>query len=282
MKKFFVLIAVISSVLLITANVYAVEENVVPASSCVEACDNAIPATLIEPAMPVVKHVVPDTAVAASEDESMMESLTRFCLNNLNYGTITLFMAVESSFIPFPSEAVVPPAAWKASLPGSEMNIFLVFIFATLGALIGALVNYYLAMWLGRPIIYKFANSRIGHMCLLSEEKVKHAEEYFDKHGALSTFIGRLVPAVRQLISIPAGLARMGMGRFLLYTTLGAGAWNAILTVLGYYMSTFESLQSEEAVMNKVKEYSGEIGIAFLLLAVFIVGFLIYKGWKKK
>ena len=282
MKKFFVLIAVISSVLLITANVYAVEENVVPASSCVEACDNAIPATLIEPAMPVVQNVVPDTAVAAAEDESMMEGLTRFCLNNLNYGTITLFMAVESSFIPFPSEAVVPPAAWKASLPGSEMNIFLVFIFATLGALIGALVNYYLAMWLGRPIIYKFANSRIGHMCLLSEEKVKHAEEYFDKHGAMSTFIGRLVPAVRQLISIPAGLARMGMGRFLLYTTLGAGAWNAILTVLGYYMSTFESLQSEEAVMNKVKEYSGEIGIAFLLLAVFIVGFLIYKGWKKK
>lgn len=282
MKKFFVLIAVISSVLLITANVYAVEENVVPASSCVEACDNAIPATLIEPAMPVVQHVVPDTAVAAAEDESMMESLTRFCLNNLNYGTITLFMAVESSFIPFPSEAVVPPAAWKASLPGSEMNVFLVFIFATLGALIGALVNYYLAMWLGRPIIYKFANSRIGHMCLLSEEKVKHAEEYFDKHGAMSTFIGRLVPAVRQLISIPAGLARMGMGRFLLYTALGAGAWNAILTVLGYYMSTFESLQSEEAVMNKVKEYSGEIGIAFLLLAVFIVGFLIYKGWKKK
>ncbi len=282
MKKFFVLIAVISSLLLITANVYAVEENVVPASSCVEACENAIPATLIEPAMPVVQHVVPDTAVAAAEDESMMESLTRFCLNNLNYGTITLFMAVESSFIPFPSEAVVPPAAWKASLPGSEMNIFLVFIFATLGALIGALVNYYLAMWLGRPIIYKFANSRIGHMCLLSEEKVKHAEEYFDKHGAMSTFIGRLVPAVRQLISIPAGLARMGMGRFLLYTTLGAGAWNAILTVLGYYMSTFESLQSEEAVMNKVKEYSGEIGIAFLLLAVFIVGFLIYKGWKKK
>ena len=282
MKKFFVLIAVVSSVLLITANVYAVEENVVPASSCVEACDNAIPATLIEPAMPVVQNVVPDTAVAAAEDESMMESLTRFCLNNLNYGTIMLFMAVESSFIPFPSEAVVPPAAWKASLPGSEMNIFLVFIFATLGALIGALVNYYLAMWLGRPIIYKFANSRIGHMCLLSEEKVKHAEEYFDKHGAMSTFIGRLVPAVRQLISIPAGLARMGMGRFLLYTALGAGAWNAILTVLGYYMSTFESLQSEEAVMNKVKEYSGEIGIAFLLLAVFIVGFLIYKGWKKK
>lgn len=260
MKKFLVFIALFVSVLLITTNVYAVEENATAA-----------------------QQVVAETEQAAAQgSESVMENLTRFCLNNLNYGTITLFMAIESSFIPFPSEAVVPPAAWKASLPGSDMNVFLVFLFATLGALVGALINYYLAMWLGRPIIYRFANSRIGHMCLLSEEKVQHAEEYFDKHGAISTFIGRLVPAVRQLISIPAGLARMGMARFLLFTTLGAGAWNAILAALGYYMSTFESLQSEEAVMNKVKEYSGEIGIVFLLLAVFIVGFLIYKGWKKK
>lgn len=222
---------------------------------------------------------VADTVAA---DESTMEKVTRFCLNNLNYGTITFFMAVESSFIPFPSEAVVPPAAWKASLPGSDMNIFLVFVFATIGALIGALINYYLALWLGRPIVYKFANSRLGHMFLLSEEKVKNAELYFDKHGATSTFFGRLVPAVRQLISIPAGLARMGMGRFLLYTALGAGAWNAILAALGYYMSTFDSLQSEEAVMLKVKEYSGEIGLVFLVLAVLIVCYLIYKGWKKK
>lgn len=222
---------------------------------------------------------VADTVAA---DESAMEKVTRFCLNNLNYGTITFFMAVESSFIPFPSEAVVPPAAWKASLPGSDMNIFLVFVFATIGALIGALINYYLALWLGRPIVYKFANSRLGHMFLLSEEKVKNAELYFDKHGATSTFFGRLVPAVRQLISIPAGLARMGMGRFLLYTALGAGAWNAILAALGYYMSTFDSLQSEEAVMLKVKEYSGEIGLVFLVLAVLIVCYLIYKGWKKK
>lgn len=232
----------------------------------------------------VVPEDTANVAVADSvaADESTMEKVTRFCLNNLNYGTITFFMAVESSFIPFPSEAVVPPAAWKASLPGSDMNIFLVFVFATIGALIGALINYYLALWLGRPIVYKFANSRLGHMFLLSEEKVKNAELYFDKHGATSTFFGRLVPAVRQLISIPAGLARMGMGRFLLYTALGAGAWNAILAALGYYMSTFDSLQSEEAVMLKVKEYSGEIGLVFLVLAVLIVCYLIYKGWKKK
>ena len=210
-----------------------------------------------------------------------MESLIQFCLDHLNYWTVTLFMAIESSFIPFPSEAVVPPAAWKAAVTG-EMSVVLVVLFATLGALIGAFINYYLAVWLGRPIVYKFANSRFGHMCLIDESKVQNAEKYFDKHGAVSTFIGRLVPAVRQLISIPAGLARMGLGRFVLYTSLGAGVWNAILAALGYYMASIPGMQSEEAVMNKVKEYSSEIGIVFIVLAVAIVTYLIYKGCKKK
>lgn len=210
-----------------------------------------------------------------------MESLIQFCLDHLNYWTVTLFMAIESSFIPFPSEAVVPPAAWKAAVTG-EMSVVLVVLFATLGALIGAFINYYLAVWLGRPIVYKFANSRLGHMCLIDETKVQNAEKYFDKHGAVSTFIGRLVPAVRQLISIPAGLARMGLGRFVLYTSLGAGVWNAILAALGYYMASIPGMQSEEAVMNKVKEYSSEIGIVFIVLAVAIVTYLIYKGCKKK
>ena len=210
-----------------------------------------------------------------------MESLIQFCLDHLNYWTVTLFMAIESSFIPFPSEAVVPPAAWKAAVSG-EMNVVLVVVFATLGALIGAFINYYLAVWLGRPIVYKFANSRLGHMCLIDEAKVQHAESYFDKHGAVSTFVGRLVPAVRQLISIPAGLARMSIGRFVLYTSLGAGVWNAILAALGYYMASIPGLQTEEAVMNKVKEYSSEIGIVFIALAVFVVAYLAYKGLKKK
>lgn len=210
-----------------------------------------------------------------------MESLIQFCLDHLNYWTVTLFMAIESSFIPFPSEAVVPPAAWKAAVSG-EMNVVLVVVFATLGALIGAFINYYLAVWLGRPIVYKFANSRLGHMCLIDEAKVQHAESYFDKHGAVSTFVGRLVPAVRQLISIPAGLARMSLGRFVLYTSLGAGVWNAILATLGYYMASIPGLQTEEVVMNKVKEYSSEIGIVFIALAVFVVAYLAYKGLKKK
>ena len=210
-----------------------------------------------------------------------MESLIQFCLDHLNYWTVTLFMAIESSFIPFPSEAVVPPAAWKAAVTG-DMNVFLVVFFATVGALIGAFINYYLAVWLGRPIVYKFANSRFGHMCLIDEAKVQNAERYFDKHGAVSTFVGRLVPAVRQLISIPAGLARMGLGRFVLYTSLGAGVWNAVLAALGYYMSKVPGMQTEEAVMNKVKEYSSEIGMVIVALVAVIIAFLVYKALKKK
>ena len=208
-----------------------------------------------------------------------MESVAfiQWCLDHLNYWTITLLMAIESSFIPFPSEVVVPPAAWKAG-SGNGMSVYLVVLFATIGADLGALINYYLAKWLGRPIVYKFANSRFGHMCLIDEAKVQHAEEYFEKHGALSTFIGRLIPAVRQLISIPAGLARMKLGTFLLYTTLGAGIWNSILAAIGYYLSTVPGIETEEQLLEKVNEYSHEIGLVCILLAVFVIGFLIYKG----
>lgn len=209
-----------------------------------------------------------------------MESVAfiQWCLDHLNYWTITLLMAIESSFIPFPSEVVIPPAAYKAAV-NDELNIYLVVFFATIGANIGALINYYLAKWLGRPIIYKFANSRIGHMCLIDEAKVQHAETYFDEHGALSTFIGRLIPAVRQLISIPAGLARMKLSTFLIYTTLGAGLWNAILAVIGYSLSTV--VKSEAELLAKVTEYSHEIGYGFIAIGVFIVAFLVYKGMKK-
>ena len=211
-----------------------------------------------------------------------MESVAfiQWCLDHLNYATITLLMTIESSFIPFPSEVVVPPAAYMAAVNG-EMNILLVVLFATLGAGLGALINYYLAKWLGRPIVYKFANSKIGHMCLIDEAKVQHAEEYFDKHGALSTFIGRLIPAVRQLISIPAGLAKMKIGTFLLYTILGAGIWNAILAAIGWYLSKVPGIETEEQLLEKVTEYSHEIGYICIGLAVFVIVYLIYKGSKK-
>ena len=212
-----------------------------------------------------------------------MESVAfiQWCLDHLNYWTITLLMAIESSFIPFPSEVVVPPAAYKAAV-GDSMNVYLVVLCATLGADLGALINYFLAKWLGRPIVYKFANSRFGHMCLIDEAKVQHAEEYFDKHGALSTFIGRLIPAVRQLISIPAGLAKMKLGTFLLYTTLGAGIWNSILAAIGYYLSTVPGIETEEQLLAKVTEYSHELGYIFIGIGAFVVGYLIYKGMKKK
>ena len=212
--------------------------------------------------------------------ESVAE-LLKWVLENLNYWVVTIFMAIESSFIPFPSEAVVPPAAWKA-MADDSMNIILVVVFATIGADLGALLNYYLAKWLGRPIVYKFANSRFGHMCLIDEEKVRHAEEYFRKHGAASTFFGRLIPAVRQLISIPAGLAGMKMGPFLLYTTLGAGIWNAILATLGYLIYRFTDLKTTNDVYVMATKYSHEIGYCILALAILAIAFIAYKGLKKK
>ena len=199
-----------------------------------------------------------------------------WCLEHLNYWVITLLMAIESSFIPFPSEVVVPPAAYKAATTG-ELNVFLVVVCATIGAIIGALVNYGLARYLGRPLVYRFAESRVGHMCLIDREKVENAERYFDEHGSVGTFFGRLVPAVRQLISIPAGLAMMSLGRFVLYTTLGAGLWNSILAGMGWYIGHYYSGQLEE----KVAQYSGELKIVMLFLGVAVVLFFVYKGVKK-
>lgn len=199
-----------------------------------------------------------------------------WCLAHLNYWVIALLMAIESSFIPFPSEIVVPPAAYMSAENG-ELNIFLIVLCATLGACVGALINYYLAYYLGRPIIYKFANSRFGHLCLIDAEKVAMAEKYFDDHGALGTFVGRLVPAVRQLISIPAGLARMSLKKFMLYTALGAGIWNSILASIGYYL---QSIVPYEELDAKVTEYSGELKYVMIALGIAVVGYLIYKGRK--
>ena len=200
----------------------------------------------------------------------------QWCLENLNYWTIALLMAIESSFIPFPSEAVVPPAAYKAA--AGELNIWLVLLSATGGAVIGAYINYFLALWLGKPIVYKFANSRLGHMCLLDEQKVVKAEQFFVRYGVAATLVGRLVPAVRQLISIPAGLARMNIAKFALFTAIGAGLWNGVLAALGYFL---EAVVPEEQLIATVTKYSHEIGYGIIAVVALALAYLIYKGVKK-
>ena len=208
-----------------------------------------------------------------TEEVGVIKKVTNWYMDNMNYGTVTLLMAVESSFIPFPSEVVVPPAAYKATKPDSDMNVVLVVVFATLGALIGALVNYYLALWLGRPIVYEFAESKLGRLCLLDASKIETAEKYFDKHGKSSTLIGRLVPAVRQLISIPAGLAKMNIVTFLTFTALGAGIWNTILAVLGYIAAGQSDL---------IDKYSHELSYILIGLGILFVAYLIFKAVRKK
>ena len=207
---------------------------------------------------------------------SIIERVENWYAANMNYATITALMAVESSFIPFPSEVVVPPAAYVAGIEGSSLhttdsyplNVLLVVLFGTLGAIIGAIINYLLAMWLGRPIIYAFADSKLGHLCLLSAEKVKKAEDYFNEHGKVSTFVGRLIPGIRQLISIPAGLCKMHLGQFLFYTFLGAGVWNVVLALLGYIA---------HGQMDLIHEYSHELSIAIMALLALIVVYFIVK-----
>lgn len=208
-----------------------------------------------------------------------MESIgiLQWCLEHLNYWTITLLMTVESSAIPFPSEIIVPPAAYHAAATG-EMNIFLIVLFATIGAFLGASINYVLALWLGRPIIYRFADSRFGHLLMLDGSKVRKAEDYFNCHGAVSTLVGRLIPVIRQLISIPAGLAKMNFAKFALYTSLGAGLWNIVLTLLGYYL---ERAIPEDQLIGTVTKYSHEIGYGILAVVVIALTIVILKHKRK-
>lgn len=199
-------------------------------------------------------------------------------VNNASYLFVFIFMVIESSFIPFPSEVVVPPAAYLAMQRG-DMNIFAVVAVATAGALVGALINYVLSLLIGRPIVYAFANSRLGHACLIDQAKVEKAEKYFDKHGAASTFIGRLIPAVRQLISIPAGIARMNIWVFCLYTALGALVWNAILAGLGWWLSMHVSLDELYAAVEKYNSY---LSLGGLILLLACVAYILYNAFKKK
>ena len=209
----------------------------------------------------------------------MFTEIFSFLLDQLSYLNVFLLMTIESTFIPFPSEVVLPPAAYHAHATG-EQNVFLLILVATLGADMGATINYFLAFYLGRPIVYAFANSKWGHRCLLNEEKVRRSEKFFDDHGVVATLTGRLVPVIRQLISIPAGLAKMNFLKFILYTTIGAGLWNCVLAAIGWYLQT---IVPEDKLMEKVDEYSEHIKVFILAaIAVAVAYFIIKKYIVKK
>lgn len=198
-------------------------------------------------------------------------------VDHASYIFVFLFMTIESSFIPFPSEVIVPPAAYLACTntgAGQDMNIWMVTVVATLGALCGAFINYYLALWIGRPVVYRFADSKVGHICMINREKVDKAEAYFDKHGAISTFVGRLIPAIRQLISIPAGLSRMNPARFAIFTALGALVWNVILALLGWILA---KSVSPEQLFDKVEEYNRYLTWAGYALGILCVVYILWK-----
>jgi len=199
----------------------------------------------------------------------LFSEIITWYFNNINYLTITLLMVIESSFIPFPSEVIVPPAAYKAAT--GELNIYLVVFFSTLGALIGALFNYYFALWIGRSAIYALAETRIAKLFMIQPSSITKAEDYFVRHGNSSTFVGRLIPAIRQLISIPAGLSRMPIKRFIFFTTVGAMAWNIILAFIGYHFP--------KEIMQK---YYNEINIVMIFIGILFFSYLVYQAFIPK
>lgn len=198
-------------------------------------------------------------------------------LGNLNYGTVFFLMMLESTVIPVPSELVVSPAAYHAA--GGNLNIWLVILFSTLGADLGATINYVVAYFVGRPVVYKFANSKLGHLCLLNQQKVEKSEKYFYDHGMVATITGRLIPGIRHLISIPAGLAKMPYLWFLLYTTLGAGVWNCILAALGWYL---HAIVPESQLNDKIMEYGDYIKWTIIALVLVAVAYFAIKHYINK
>lgn len=209
-----------------------------------------------------------------------VQDLYNWYRDHMGYGTITLLMAIESSIIPLPSEVVVPPAAYFALQPGSELDLLWVIVTATVGAVLGAVINYGLSMLIGRPVIYAFADSRWGRMLMLSGEKLDHAEAYFRRKGSLSIFLGRLLPAVRHLISIPAGLSRMHLGKFTLYTTLGATLWNVCLAAMGYLL--YLAVPDPTSLFERMQEYNHVVKLAGYSILALLVAYIAYKYYHNR
>lgn len=203
--------------------------------------------------------------------------IVEWALANLNYWTVFLLMLMENSVVPLPAELIVAPAAYKAAT--GELDLFLLVSVATLGSTCGAIINYYLALWLGRPLLYRFAGSRWGKLLFLNPGKMEYAENLFRRNGNAATFIGRLLPAGRQLISIPAGLARMPLAAFVLYTTVGSAIWNSVLAGAGYFLAR---LFPPEEIVPKLNEYSLYFNVAFFAVLAAAILWLVVKKHRQK
>ena len=212
-------------------------------------------------------------------ETTLFGKVEKWYQKNMNYGSITLLMIAESSVLPVPSELVIPPAVYIASskdpkVNPNNLNIFFIILFGTVGALIGATINYFLlGMLLGRTVMYRFANSKAGHLLFLNGEKLQKAENYFNTHGKISTFIGRFIPVVRHFISIPAGFSKMNFAAFAIFTFIGAGLWNCCLAILGYLAHG----QSET-----IEKYAHELSIGIVVVAVLTVIYFIVKHFFKR
>jgi membrane protein DedA with SNARE-associated domain len=194
----------------------------------------------------------------------MVESFLNL-FQQLGYGGIVLLMALESSFFPFPSEVVMIPAGILAAQ--GKMDPWVAIAMGILGSWLGALANYYIAVWFGRPVLNKY-----GKYVFMPPHRLDSVEHFFVEHGEISTFTGRLIPAVRQYISFPAGLSRMNLFRFLLFTGLGAGLWVTILTWIGYAAGTQLDLITSESVAALWHKHSAKITIGLLLFCILLIG----------
>jgi membrane protein DedA with SNARE-associated domain len=181
------------------------------------------------------------------------------------YPGIVMLMALESSFFPFPSEVVIPPAADLAA--GGKMNIGMVVLCGTLGSLLGAVFNYWIARKFGRPFFVKY-----GRYLLVSPKSLEKADRFFERHGHISTFIGRLLPGIRQYISLPAGLARMNIFVFCAATVLGAGIWVLALAGMGYWFG-----RNEQIVLQNLRWVT-----LFLVAGCGLLVFFYWRKWQSR
>jgi membrane protein DedA with SNARE-associated domain len=201
-------------------------------------------------------------------EDTMLQEAAKWLVDaifDMGYGGITLLMAVESSFIPFPSEVVLVPAGYLAYQ--GEMSIGLILLASLVGSLIGAFINYFGALWIGRRVLHRY-----GKYFFIPEDTLDKMEQFFKDHGPISTFTGRLIPGIRQLISVPAGLARMDLKHFVFYTSAGVLIWSAVLVAIGYFVGQNEAL---------IKEYLKEVTIGTVLTVIVILGVYFFRNKKK-